>query len=110
MLRFVTQHILDPQVRARWFCAPVGRRLVELAGPTEATVDLTKKDGNFLDFSEQETSLLQLLVEGRSNQEIARVTGATPEVVSRQLSELYVRIGASSRADATANALIRRMV
>jgi DNA-binding CsgD family transcriptional regulator len=108
ILRFVTQHILDPQVRARWFCAPLGRKLVELAGPLAPSADVAKTGG--LQLSEQETRLLQLLVEGRSNAEIARVTGATPEVVSRQLSELYVRIGASSRADATANAFIRRMV
>jgi DNA-binding CsgD family transcriptional regulator len=107
-LRFLTQHIMDPVVRARWFCAPTGRRLVELAGPLAPSADVAKTGSQQL--SEQETRLLQLLVEGRTNAEIARVTGATPEVVSRQLSELYVRIGASSRADATANAFIRRMV
>ena len=60
--------------------------------------------------NEEQTQLLSLLVEGKSNAEIAESLGATEEAIALQLSELFAQLGASSRAEATAFALIGRMV
>ena len=60
--------------------------------------------------SEEQTQLLTLLIEGKTNAEIAETIGSTEESVEMQLSELFARLGASSRAEATAFALIGRMV
>ena len=59
--------------------------------------------------SEEQTQLLTLLIEGKTNAEIAEVIGTTEQSVEMQLSELFARLGASSRAEATAFALIGRM-
>jgi DNA-binding CsgD family transcriptional regulator len=110
LLRFVTQRIVDPDVRVRWFRAPVGQRLAQLAGPVEPVPGRPPSGPQQVGLADAENRLLQLLVEGRSNAEIAEEMKVTEDAVGRHLSELYVRIGASSRADATANAFIRRMV
>jgi DNA-binding CsgD family transcriptional regulator/tetratricopeptide (TPR) repeat protein len=110
LLRFVTQRIVDPDVRVRWFRAPVGQRLAQLAGPVEPVPGRPPSGRQQVGLADAENRLLQLLVEGRSNAEIAEEMKVTEDAVGRHLSELYVRIGASSRADATANAFIRRMV
>ena len=60
--------------------------------------------------SEEQTQLLTLLVEGKTNQEIAEAVGTTEEAITLQLSELFARMGASSRAEATAFALMGRMI
>ena len=49
--------------------------------------------------------LLSLLVEGRTDEEIAEELGVTPERVARQLSAIYARMGARTRVDATVLAL-----
>jgi DNA-binding NarL/FixJ family response regulator len=59
---------------------------------------------------EAEIRLLWLLSEGRTNAEIAAELCSSEELVSRQLAEVFVKIGASSRADATVAALIGKIV
>ena len=49
--------------------------------------------------------LLSLLVEGRTDEEMAEVLGVTPERIAQQLSALYGRMGARTRVDATVLAL-----
>jgi DNA-binding NarL/FixJ family response regulator len=41
-------------------------------------------------------------VQGKTNREIAEELGVDETAVTRRLAELYARIGASSRAEATA--------
>ena len=45
--------------------------------------------------------MLRLLARGDSNAEIARALGITVHTVERHLANLYRRIGARGRADAT---------
>jgi DNA-binding NarL/FixJ family response regulator len=54
---------------------------------------------------ELETGLLRLLAEGSTNHEIAEKLQISDESVDRHLAGLFAKIGASSRADATAVAL-----
>jgi DNA-binding NarL/FixJ family response regulator/tetratricopeptide (TPR) repeat protein len=110
LLGLITQRISDAAVRVRWFRAPLGRELARLAGRIEASPDRSSSALDQLRLGDAESQLLQLLAEGRTNAEIASALDLSESLVDRRLAELYVRIGASSRADATASAFIRRMV
>jgi DNA-binding CsgD family transcriptional regulator len=64
------------------------------AGPSAATP-----------LSPRELEVLRLLAAGESNQQIARRLGLSPHTVERHVANLYRKIGARGRADATAYAL-----
>jgi DNA-binding NarL/FixJ family response regulator len=101
----VAQRILDEDVRVRWFRSPLGRQLSELAGTGGARIVAAARNGRTIrDGSAQlgadETDLLWLVVEGRTNRELARELGLTEEQVVRRLGELYAALGVTSRAGA----------
>jgi len=106
LLAAFAQRIMDQEIRVRWLRGPWGAPLGELAGPIQIP-EMVKPIGMG---NEEQTQLLSLLVEGKSNTEIAEAVGTTEEAVALQLSELFARLGTSSRAEATAFALIGRMV
>jgi DNA-binding NarL/FixJ family response regulator len=111
VLAFVAQHTLDEDVRVRWFRSPVGRELTELVGRLEGPLTdaaTTSRDGPVL--ADIETGLLKLLAEGRTNREIAESLDTDEQSVSRRLAELFTKIGVSSRAEATATALMGRLI
>lgn len=107
-LSLVAQRIVDEDVRVRWFLGPVGRELTSLAGPPDATAWSDGSAGD--DLPERDVRLLRLLVEGRTNRQIAEVLGIDERGVSRELAELYARIGTGSRAEATTYAFRERVV
>jgi DNA-binding CsgD family transcriptional regulator len=98
---------LDEDVRVRWLRGPVGRELVELAGPIETFVGSVNGQSDGEDLDEDARNMLLLLTEGRTNREIAEELGIPVEDVARRLGEVFTRIGASSRAEATAFAFQR---
>ena len=53
-----------------------------------------------LGISPRELTVLRELAEGRSNKEIARRLGISPETVKSHLARLYERLGARRRTDA----------
>lgn len=109
MLGLVAQRMMDEGVRVKWFRTPIGRELTRLGGTVEKGGGTSQAQAaTFL--ASAETALLRLLTEGRTNSEIAAELGTTEEVVARQLAELFVKIGASSRADATAVAMTGGLV
>jgi DNA-binding NarL/FixJ family response regulator len=111
MLSLLAQRMLDEDVRVRWFRGPVGRELIRLVGPVESRGNSEgSAESGIVPLDEAEIRLLWLLSEGRTNAEIAAELSSTEELVSRQLAELFVKIGASSRADATVAALIGKLV
>ena len=57
-----------------------------------------------------ETDLLRSVVHGLTNAEIATEMGVAEDVIARRLAELSVKIGASTRADATSMAIMGRLV
>ena len=59
------------------------------------------------DLTGRELDVLRLLAAGDSNAEIAGQLGITVHTVERHVSNLYRKIGARGRADATAYALRR---
>jgi DNA-binding NarL/FixJ family response regulator len=52
-----------------------------------------------------ETEVLRLIVEGRSNPEIAHALTLSTRTVERHIANLYPKLGARNRAEATAYAL-----
>ncbi len=100
----IAQRTADEGVRVRWFRGPIGRELSRLTGaahgeqPTEQATDA----GPAADVGEDDSRLLWLLIEGRTNREIAAELGMDEDAVARRLAEMYARIGVSSRGEAAA--------
>jgi tetratricopeptide (TPR) repeat protein/DNA-binding CsgD family transcriptional regulator len=109
LLGFQSQRILDEQVRAEWFRSETGRCLTRLAGPLAAERPPgSGAAGSGL--AAEDSRLLGLLVEGKTNREIAHEIDADEQAVTMRLAQLFATIGASSRADATVAALIGGLV
>jgi DNA-binding NarL/FixJ family response regulator len=109
-LAMAAQRTVDEGVRVRWLRGPVGRELVRLAGSLEGLKmgpGDTDGDGSL---DESDIKLLRPMIEGLTNREIAERLELEEEVVARRLAEIFVRIGASSRAEATAFAFREKVV
>ena len=98
----IAQGTADEAIRVRWLTGPVGRELVGLAGARdEVLADATAGTGTPAGLDDVERRLLQLLTEGRTNAEIAAELDVPEDEVGRRLARLQVRLGVSSRAEAT---------
>jgi DNA-binding CsgD family transcriptional regulator len=102
----VAQGTADEAIRVRWLTGPIGRELVELAGPMgtpapdgDAPGSAAPIPGPSLDDAERR--LLQLLTQGRTNAEIAVELDLGEDDVAQRLARLLARLGTSSRAEAT---------
>jgi len=102
----IAQGTTDEAIRVRWITGPVGRELVELAGPMggpapdgAAPGSTAPAAGPTLDDADRR--LLQLLTEGRTNAEIAVELDLGEDDVAQRLARLLARLGTSSRAEAT---------
>jgi DNA-binding NarL/FixJ family response regulator len=109
MLAMTAMRTFDEDIRARWFRGPIGREFVALTGPLSA-VRLREGDVAPANLEEEETNLLRLLIEGKTNQEIAEELGIGTDEVRVRLTEIFSKIGASSRAEATAFAFREQVV
>ena len=106
-LAMIVQRTIDEDVRVRWLQGPLGSEMVALAGPISTAVASDGEDGAP---AEGNDLLLQSLVQGKTNAEIAVELGIDEAAVERRLGELFATIGASSRADATAFAFRERVL
>jgi len=101
----IAQGTADEAIRVRWLTGPVGRELVELAGPMDAPapagVPAGATAGAAPSLDDAERRLLQLLTEGRTNAEIAAELALGEDEVAQRLARLQARLGTSSRAEAT---------
>ena len=105
----IAQGTADEKIRVRWLTGPIGRELVELAGPMEAPAQAATEPGAEAPATEPgqptldggERRLLQLLTQGRTNAEIATELDVTQDEVAHRLARLLARLGTSSRAEAT---------
>jgi DNA-binding NarL/FixJ family response regulator len=102
----VVQRTLDEEVRVRWLRGPAGRDLGRLAGPIAAR----PADEHDETAGRSDEALLQRLVQGKTNAEIASELGIDQDALTRRLGELFAQIGASSRAEATAFAFSQRVL
>jgi DNA-binding NarL/FixJ family response regulator/tetratricopeptide (TPR) repeat protein len=99
----IAQGTADEKVRVAWLTGPVGRELVELAGPLEAPAAVAREAATpgQPSIDETERRLLQLLTEGRTNAEIAADLDLVEDDVVKRLARLFARLGTSTRAEAT---------
>jgi len=107
LLAMTAQRTADEAMRVRWFRGPIGREWVRLAGPMSAPAADRDGHGNgsLATLAEEELSLLGLLTEGLTNREIAERLGVPEDGVGLRLQQMFAKIGASSRGEATAYAL-----
>ncbi len=105
MLAMIVQRTVDEDARVRWLRGPVGSEMTRLAGPLEPAPAArhARTEGS-------DTALLRSLVQGKTNREIAEELGIDEPAVARRLGELFARVGASSRAEATAFAFQERVL
>jgi DNA-binding CsgD family transcriptional regulator len=102
----IAQRTADEEVRVRWFRGPIGRELSRLTGASHGDRPPDRADdGLGADVGEDDTRLLWLLIEGRTNREIADELDLGEDMVARRLAEMYARIGVSSRGEAAVFAL-----
>jgi DNA-binding NarL/FixJ family response regulator len=99
----IAQGTADEKVRVAWLTGPVGRELVDLAGPIEAPAAAAPGAATpgQPSLDEIERRLLQLLTEGRTNAEIATDLDLVEDDVVKRLARLFARLGTSTRAEAT---------
>jgi len=99
----IAQGTADEEVRVAWLTGPVGRELVDLAGPIEAPAAAAPGAATpgQPSLDEIERRLLQLLTEGRTNAEIASDLDLVEDDVVKRLARLFARLGTSTRAEAT---------
>ena len=109
-LSMIAQRTMDEDVRVRWFRGPTGREMTRLAGPIEDASVVADAHREVSDAEDQDAQLLRSLVQGKTNREIAAEIGIDEQAVTRRLGELFARIGASSRAEATAFAFRQRVL
>jgi DNA-binding CsgD family transcriptional regulator len=109
LLAMAAMRTFDEDIRARWFRGPVGGELTKIVGPLQ-TLDRPDGEHPGVALGDADMALLRLLTQGRTNQEISEELGVDEENVRRRLAEMFSRIGASSRAEATAFAFRERAV
>jgi DNA-binding CsgD family transcriptional regulator/tetratricopeptide (TPR) repeat protein len=111
ILAMTAMRTFDEDARARWFRGPIGGELSRIVGPIER---LSRPGGNgdepAVALEESDTAVLRLLTQGRTNAEIAAELRIAEEDVRRRLAGMFAKIGASSRAEATAFAFRERVV
>jgi DNA-binding CsgD family transcriptional regulator len=108
----IAQRIADENVRVQWFRGSLGRELSGLAGGSQGERLAEQQTGvdAQADLDNDDTRLLWLLIEGRTNQEIAAELGVSEDVLTRRLAEMYARIGVSTRGEAAVFAFRQRVV
>jgi DNA-binding NarL/FixJ family response regulator len=106
----IANRVEDESVRARWFRGPVGSAVSRLAAVEGDGQRNVPADERLAPLDDDETALLELVANGLTNQEIATKLGVDHADVERRLSQIYAKIGASSRADATVFAFQTRIL
>jgi DNA-binding NarL/FixJ family response regulator len=106
----IANRIVDEGVRTRWFRGPLGSALAALASDPDLPLERHMKEGSPEGVDEDDTQLLRLVLGGLSNEEIAERLDVEAGEVARRLASTYAKIGASSRADATAFAFQSRIL
>jgi DNA-binding NarL/FixJ family response regulator len=112
----IAQGVVDDDIRVRWLRGPVGRELVQLAGPIDAAAGAatagadaadshlraeSRQAGSTTEPTDNDHRLLELLTHGSTNHEIASELGIDEAEVTRRLARLLAVLGASTRAEAT---------
>jgi len=116
----VAERTADADVFRRWLSVPEHAELSEIAGGVEAARAVVRAMPETmiqqrlpvlpLDLTEDESALMRLMMEGRTDFEIARELGAEEPDVTRRLAAVFAKIGAPSRSVATLYAFMADIV
>jgi pimeloyl-ACP methyl ester carboxylesterase/DNA-binding CsgD family transcriptional regulator len=127
LLHSQTQHWLSPEEGARFAAKIEGARIVFMDGEIEpddvqgvrailsflAELPASEPESGLPSYatpslpalSERQLEVLRLIAQGRTNREIAEQLVLSPRTVERHVADLYCKIDARNRAEATAFAL-----
>jgi len=106
LLAMTAQRTVDEEIRVRWFKGPVGSEWARLAGPlSDERFVAGRGEGALTRLDDDELVMLGMLTEGMTTGEIAERLGSAEPDVRLRLQEMFAKIGASSRVEATALAL-----
>jgi DNA-binding NarL/FixJ family response regulator len=108
-LAMAAQRTMDESVRVRWLRGPLGRELAEMAGPLDG-LTMTPGGADGPPIEQSDVELLGHVVQGLTNKEIAERLGLKEEEISKRMAAIFAKIGASSRAEATAFAFRESVV
>jgi DNA-binding NarL/FixJ family response regulator len=107
----IAERTADADVFRRWLSVPEHAELAEIAGGVDAaraivaampeTMIQQRLPVLPLDLTTDESALMRLMMEGRTDFEIARELGSDESEVAGQLSAVFAKIGAPSRSVAT---------
>jgi DNA-binding CsgD family transcriptional regulator len=107
----VAERTSDRGVFERWLSVPEHAELAEIAGGVDAaraavlsmpeTIIQQRLPVLPLDLTDEEATLMKLMMEGRSDFEIARELSLDEHEVARRLEDVFTKIGAPSRSVAT---------
>jgi hypothetical protein len=111
-LAMIAQRTMDEDVRVRWFRGPLGQEMTRLAGPIDYASNVADGNGHPSGDGAEDQDAAAASEPGTGQDERRdrrrdrhRRAGGT-----RRLGELFARIGASSRAEATALAFRQRVL
>jgi DNA-binding CsgD family transcriptional regulator len=114
------ERIADEGVARRWFESPAQRELVELAGGADASRAMIRSTPGSLiqqrlpklqlDLNPEELELVRLMMEGRTDAEIASAVGCEEAEVRSRLEKVFARMGAPSRSVATLYAFMAGVI
>jgi DNA-binding CsgD family transcriptional regulator len=120
VIGLAAERIADEAVAKRWFESPGQRELVELAGGVDAARAMIRSTPASLlqqrlpklelDLTTDETELVRLMMEGRTDAEIAAAVGCEEDEVRARLERVFERMGAPSRSVATLYAFMAGII
>jgi DNA-binding CsgD family transcriptional regulator len=95
---------------AGWVVSPEEARADVLAEPESFTRLASEVTGNGTDLTPRELEVLRLMVEGRSDRQIADALFISPKTAGNHVSSILAKLGVSTRAAAAAQAVRRSLV
>jgi DNA-binding CsgD family transcriptional regulator len=114
------ERIADEAVAMRWFESPAQRELVEMAGGVDAARQMIRSTPSAqiqerlprleLNLDPDELELVRLMMEGRTDAEIATAVGCEEGEVHARLEKVFARMGAPSRSVATLYAFMAGII
>lgn len=82
----------------------MGRKLTPHPPRTEQPVATVPTQNHRFGLTRRETAVLELLVAGQSNKEMARTLGVSPNTIKTHLANLYAKLGVQRRTQAITTA------
>jgi DNA-binding NarL/FixJ family response regulator len=101
-----------------WFSRPVAEKLVDWKIGQTSQMPASGKNGQagqpsappLSSLTDRELAVLQLVIDGHTNQEIGLVLGISDKTVEKHLREVFTKLGVASRVEAAVYAVRQGLV